>query len=105
MIRVDADLKPWRQSDLVERQRLCAVYSAARYRSGQQHESGQTESKTAHQGISTTFPVVLRASRLQWASAASASGKVVSIRTVRVPALIQSNRSDARFSSSARSSV
>ncbi len=56
----------------------------------------------SHYGVSSSFPVVLRASRSRCASAAFASGYVAPMRTCSVPACTAPNRSRARPSSSSR---
>jgi hypothetical protein len=53
-------------------------------------------------GNNRTFPVVFRPSRALWASAASESGYVFSIRSFRSPALYQRKRSFVRAKSSSR---
>ena len=56
-------------------------------------------------GSKITLPVVFRPSNWRWASAASAIGKVFSIRNFNFPEAVQLNRSLARCNSSARSNV
>ena len=57
---------------------------------------------TGDQGISNTFPEVLRPSNSRCASAACASGSSRSMRCVSFPILIQPSTSPARASRSAR---
>src|SRR4029453_17880690 len=55
-----------------------------------------------HEGISKTFPVVLRPARATWAPAAFLRGNSKSVRIRSFPLSIQPNRSAARCCSSAR---